>query len=161
MWSKTRKAMYERLAPSLRGRIQYDIEYCRPHYWTEPPANPKCSCIFCSYHRFFHIVIDKKERIVISSNHVYYKGIAYSEPEEKRECGLFEMKDVGEAMHLYLNVVPIEECLTWENPLLYLFGVLDRRVGKRTVKRLYEEREDKPEWIRKFIELRAQAEQII
>ena len=29
MWSKTRKAMYERLAPSLKGRISYDFEYLR------------------------------------------------------------------------------------------------------------------------------------
>ena len=40
MWSKTRKAMEERMAPSLKGRVFYDFEYCRPHYWTEPPANP-------------------------------------------------------------------------------------------------------------------------
>ncbi|HIT06761.1 MAG TPA: hypothetical protein IAB53_08990, partial [Candidatus Scybalocola faecipullorum] len=39
MWSKTRKAMEERMAPSLKGRVFYDFEYCRPHYWTEPPAN--------------------------------------------------------------------------------------------------------------------------
>ena len=45
MWSKTRKAMYERMAPSLKGRVAYDFEYCRPHYWTEPPANPKCGVV--------------------------------------------------------------------------------------------------------------------
>ena len=63
MWSKTRKAMYERLAPSLKGRVFYDFEYCRPHYRTEPPANPRCHCVFCSYNRFFRIVIDKKRRL--------------------------------------------------------------------------------------------------
>ncbi len=29
MWSKTRKAMEERMAPSLKGRVFYDFEYCR------------------------------------------------------------------------------------------------------------------------------------
>ena len=46
MWSKTRKAMYERLAPSLKGRVFYDFEYCRPHYRTEPPANPGVTVSF-------------------------------------------------------------------------------------------------------------------
>lgn len=38
MWSKTRKAMYDRMMPKLRGRVIYDFEYCRPRYRTEPPA---------------------------------------------------------------------------------------------------------------------------
>ncbi len=161
MWSKTRKAMYERLAPSLKGRISYDFEYCRPHYRTEPPANPKCHCIFCSYNRFFRIVIDKKEKIMIANSDVYYKSENYPTEEEKRRKGLFEIKDVAEAMHLYLNVYSIEECLNWENPLTYLFAVMDRRVGKRTLIRIYQEKENKPKWIWRFLELRAEAEGIL
>ena len=84
MWSKTRKAMYERLAPSLKGRAFYDFEYCRPHYRTEPPANPRCHCVFCSYNRFFRIVIDKKEKIIIANSDVYYKSESYPTEEEKR-----------------------------------------------------------------------------
>ena len=38
MWSKTRKAMYDRMMPKLRGRVIYDFEYCRLRYQTEPPA---------------------------------------------------------------------------------------------------------------------------
>lgn len=160
MWSKTRKAMYERMAPSLKGRVAYDFEYCRPHYWTEPPANPKCHCMFCSYNRFFRIVIDKKEKIMIANSDVYYKSKSFPTEEEKREKGLFEIADVGKAMHLYLNVYSIEECLSWENPLTYLFAIMDRRVGKRTLMRLYHEKENKPEWIWRFLELRMEAEGI-
>ncbi len=161
MWSKTRKAMYERLAPSLKGRVFYDFEYCRPHYRTEPPANSRCHCVFCSYNRFFRIVIDKKEKIMIANSDVYYKSERYPTEEEKRRKGLFEIKDVAEAMHLYLNVYSIEECLTWENPLTYLFTLMDRRVGKRTLIRLCQEKENKPEWIWRFLELRAEAEGIL
>ena len=160
MWSKTRKAMEERMAPSLKGRVFYDFEYCRPHYWTEPPANPKCHCTFCSYNRFFRIVIDKKETIMIANSDVYYKSERYPTEEEKRRKGLFEIADVAYAMHLYLNVYSIDECLSWENPLTYLFAVMDRRVGKRTVQRLYKDMENKTQWIQRFIRLRAEAEGI-
>ena len=160
MWSKTRKAMYERLAPSLKGRVFYDFEYCRPHYRTEPPANPRCHCVFCSYNRFFRIVIDKKEKIMIANSDVYYKSEGYPTEEEKRRKGLFEIKDVAEAMHLYLNVYSIEECLTWENPLVYLFAILDRRVGKRTLIKINREKENKSQWLWRFLELRLEAENI-
>ena len=160
MWSKTRKAMEKRIAPSLRDRVFYDFEYCRPHYRTEPPANPKCHCTFCSYNRFFRIVIDKKESIMIANSDVYYKSEWYPTEEEKRRKGLFEIADVAYAMHLYLNVYSIDECLSWENPLTYLFAVMDRRVGKRTVQRLYKDMEKKPQWIQRFIRLRAEAEGI-
>ncbi len=160
MWSKTRKAMEKRIAPSLRDRVFYDFEYCRPHYRTEPPANPKCHCTFCSYNRFFRIVIDKKESIMIANSDVYYKSEWYPTEEEKRRKGLFEIADVAYAMHLYLNVYSIDECLSWENPLTYLFAVMDRRVGKRTVQRLYKDMENKPQWIQRFIRLRAEAEGI-
>ena len=160
MWSKTRKAMYERLAPSLKGRVFYDFEYCRPHYRTEPPANPRCHCVFCSYNRFFRIVIDKKEKIMIANSDVYYKSEGYPTEEEKRRKGLFEIKDVAEAMHLYLNVYSIEECLTWENPLVYLFAILDRRVGKRTLIKINREKENKPQWLWRFLGLRLEAENI-
>ena len=162
MWSKTRKAMYERMAPSLKGRVVYDFEYCRPHYRTEPPANPKCHCIFCSYNRFFRIVIDKKDKIMMANSDVYYKSESYPTEEEKRRKGLFEIADVAKAMHLYFNVYSIQESLNWENnPLTYLFAIMDKRVGKRTLRYLYEEKEEKPEWIWRFLELRAGAEGLL
>ena len=80
--------------------------------------------------------------------------------KKKREKGLFEIADVTFAMHLYLNVWPIEKCLSWDNPVVYLFALFDRRIGKRTVEKIYEDRFSKPEWIQKFICLRAEAEGI-
>ena len=161
MWSKTRKAMEERLAPSLKGRVFYDFEYCRPHYCTEPPATSKCHCEFCSYHLFFRIVIDKQEKVMIANSGVYYKSKCYPTDEEKRRKGPFEVADVTEAMHLYLNVYSIRECLNGENSLTYLFAVLNRRIGKRTVLKLYRDMEKEPQWIQRFIRLRAEAEGVL
>lgn len=72
----------------------------------------------------------------------------------------FTVYDVALAMHLYLNVWPIEKCLSWDNPVVYLFALFDRRIGKRTVKKIYEDRFNKPKWIQRFICLRAEAEGI-
>lgn len=160
MWSKTRKAMYERLAPALKDRVEYDFKYIRPRQRTEPPANPKCHCEFCSFHRYFAIKVDK-EQIMISNNQIYYERNFPITMEKKEARGLFEIADVAEAMHQYLNVNSIEECLSKENYLLYLFAILDRRVGKRRIRVIYEQMEQEPEWIRRFIKLRAEAEKII
>ena len=97
---------------------------------------------------------------MIANSDVYYKSEGYPTEEEKRRKGLFEIKDVAEAMHLYLNVYSIEECLTWENPLVYLFAILDRRVGKRTLIKINREKENKPQWLWRFLELRLEAENI-
>lgn len=91
MWSKTRKAMYERMAPSLKGRVAYDFEYCRPHYWTEPPANPKCHCMFCSYN-LFSDRDRQKEKIMIANSDVYYKSKSFPTEGEKREKGLLRLQ---------------------------------------------------------------------
>ena len=87
MWSKTRKEMYKRMAPVLNGRVAYDFEYCRPKYFTEPPANPKCHCTFCSYNRFFQIVIDKKEKIMIANSNVIIRVNLIRQKKRNEEKG--------------------------------------------------------------------------
>ena len=79
----------------------------------------------------------------------------------KEEERAFEVADVTEAMHLYLNVYSIRECLNGENSLTYLFAVLNRRIGKRTVLKLYRDMEKEPQWIQRFIRLRAEAEGVL
>lgn len=160
MWSKTRKAMYERLAPSLKDRVRYDFEFVRPHYYGEPPADPKCHCTFCSFHRFFAVVVDKK-RTMIANNHFYFKNPGYPNSKEMEKRGIFEISDVTYAMHLYLNVYSIDECLSSEKPLLFLFAILDRRVGKRRIKAIYEGIDQVYFWLQPFIRLRAEAEGVL
>ncbi len=160
MWSKTKKALMERMAPSLRGKVVYDLEYCRPHYRTDPPATSKCTCFYCAYHRFFQIIINKKDKVMIANNKVYRINDGWITAEAKKNAGLFEMSDVAKAMHLYLNVYSVQECLNGTDPLLYLFAVMDRRIGKRTLLRLYQEREHRQQWLWRFLELRLDAEGI-
>ena len=51
--------------------------------------------------------------------------------------------------------------LEGENPLVRMFAVLDRRIGKRTLMRLKDAPPAQPEWLQFFYQLRLQAEKII
>lgn len=73
--------------------------------------------------------------------------------------GSFLIRHLYKAAHDYLNQ-PIEPSLTDENAIVRMFAVLDRRVGKRRLKRLIGEIDEQPEWLRRLIRIRAEAEGI-
>lgn len=57
----------------------------------------------------------------------------------------------------YVNT-DIAEALASENYLLRVFAYMDRRVGKRTLLKIGEEARKMPEWVRRFYEMRCDAE---
>jgi len=63
-------------------------------------------------------------------------------------------------IHEYLNVYSVRECLNSGNYVLKLLAVIDRRIGKQTVKLLADNISNEPEWFQKFILLRAESEGI-
>lgn len=63
-------------------------------------------------------------------------------------------------IHKYLNVYSARECLNSENYILKLLAVLDRRIGKRTVKKLADNIPNEPGWFRIFILLCTESEGI-
>lgn len=52
----------------------------------------------------------------------------------------------------------IEDSIHSQNPLIRMFAVLDRRVGKRTLNKLKSEIEQQPLWLQQFYKLRISAE---
>ncbi|WP_456300802.1 SF0329 family protein [Variimorphobacter saccharofermentans] len=54
----------------------------------------------------------------------------------------------------------IRESLFSENPLIRLLAIVDRRVGKRTLKEIKASIPQQPVWLKYFYELRVQAEMI-
>lgn len=54
----------------------------------------------------------------------------------------------------------IEKSLKSENPLVRLFAILDRRVGKRTLIKITENFENELEWLKGFYIMRCGAEEI-
>ena len=178
MWSKTRKALYDRLAPSLKGKVVYEVQ-CYQRL--------KCDCSMCGDNKKqFAIIINRKEVHTLSGIGKFYddevwdkvikeldmadkmRGYCTPMPEYEKVItnrvfyytGVMLFSTLMKKVHTYLNEVSIEECLLGEDYFLYLLAILDRRVGKRKIKAIYDGIDTQPEWIRRFILLRAEAEGI-
>ena len=61
------------------------------------------------------------------------------------------------ALETYRNQ-DIQESIGSLNPIVRMFAILDRRVGKRTLVKIKDEVETLPEWVKKFYNLRCEAE---
>ena len=73
------------------------------------------------------------------------------------EQGTFDQKVFYEAFGIFNNQ-SIEKSLVSENPLVRIFALLDRRLGKRRLLALEESMEQELEWVRAFYVIRMQAE---
>lgn len=74
--------------------------------------------------------------------------------------GFMDVDSIMRCIHKHLNVYNVRECLDSGNYILKLLAVLDRRIGKQTVKKLADNISNEPEWFQKFILLRAESEGI-
>lgn len=74
--------------------------------------------------------------------------------------GCFDNGFFYEAFHEFDNQ-SIEKSLVSENPLVRIFALLDRRLGKRRLLALEESMEQELDWVRTFYVIRMQAEGLI
>ena len=160
MWSKTRKALLERLAPTLKERVDYHYAV----YEHAPLPN------LAAFH-VFYIRVDQQVWFATNQNFYdeFYKkdyDARESAPEIAanefiRETGFVQTgpdfcdNDALKYIHDYLNVLPYEECLQSDNYFIRLLALLDRRLGKRRLKKIVENIDQEPEWFRKWVRLRA------
>lgn len=153
-WSGMRKYLeQEMLADSLKGRVTYSC--------TSFPNMDDC--------KFFEIRIDGKTHKSFSM-----ESVAFSVKSESKqnswtvywaEKGLstnygrdnFDDEEFCKALKLYREL-PIGESIEHPNPLVRMFAVLDRRIGKRTLEKLFETVENQPEWLKELYLLRINAE---
>lgn len=171
MWTKTRKALMERTADCLKTRVRYNFEVyttTKLCHWREMPvfylyvdnelwfaSNPH---YFCAEHHYINENVDRS-----LPRDEYWKTYSQSSCAAVDYASSLGFMDVDQMMgliHKYFNVFSIAECLHSSNYILRMLAVLDRRIGKRTVKQLVEGIRDEPEWIRKYILLRAEGEGI-
>ena len=73
------------------------------------------------------------------------------------EQGTFDQRVFYEAFGIFDNQ-SIEKSLVSENPLVRIFALLDRRLGKRRLLALEESMEQELDWVRAFYVIRMQAE---
>ncbi len=171
MWSKTKKALMDRTADSLKKRVRYNFEVYTTNkcgWWSETPV--------------FYIYVD--DVLWFASNPKYHwkeweyldENVDNSLPRDEywaahekarphavdyaSSYGLMEIDRMMQLIHEYLNVLNVKECLNSGNYILKMLAVLDRRVGKRTIKKMTDNISNEPEWFRKYIILRAESEGI-
>ncbi len=63
------------------------------------------------------------------------------------------------ALETYRNQ-DIQDSITSVNPLVRMFAILDRRIGKRTLTKMCDTLDEQPEWLRRFYLLRIEAETV-
>lgn len=71
----------------------------------------------------------------------------------------FDDMEFAEALAEYRSL-DISKALSDENPMVRMFAILDRRVGKRTLEKLVESVPSQPSWLQYFYALRMNAENI-
>lgn len=116
------------------------------------------------------VLLDKNELVGFSWIETYHKeyetsklydnGVLCEETEEKlksewdKNCTYCEI-DFLSAATLFLQM-PIFDALNSNNNIIRIFAILDKRVGKRTLKSIKSESSYKalPEWVKQFYELR-------
>ena len=75
-------------------------------------------------------------------------------PDQRTE---YTDEEFCEALEAYRDQ-NIQESIRSDDPIVRMFVVLDRRVGKRTLQKLQESFETQPDWVRQFYLLRVNAE---
>lgn len=162
-WSGMRKYLeQEMLSPCLHDRIRYGC--------TEYAGMDGC--------HIFEVFVDGKpvKRFSLETVNTYFIENGYkpesactgvsgywdgfqrllsgSPPEKRTEYTEGEFCD---ALKTYRSQ-PISESLFSENPIVRMFAVLDRRVGKRTLDKLKDGISEQPDWLRFFYLLRIEAD---
>lgn len=164
-WSGMRKYLeQDMLADSLQGRIRYG---CTSYVGMD-------GC------RIFEVCIDGEQakRFSYETVNTYFIDNGYKEnndPSGTREYWsefwpLLEKYSIDqrteytdeefcEALETYRNQ-SIQESIFSSNPLVRMFAISDRRIGKRTLQKLKDTIEEQPEWLRRFYALRLSSEAI-
>ena len=152
-WSGTRKKLEkDYLCPALRGRVRYFATTYRESHDQEGRAA---------------ILVDGEE--ILKSNYYEYDGTlwhSYYNSEEQDahiirqsvlDKGLFDQRIFYAAFREF-DDQSIEASLSSETPIVRIFALLDRRLGKRRLAALEETMEQELDWVRPFYRLRMEAE---
>ena len=150
-WSIIRKYLEEEmLCETLKGRIRYN---CTKHKGMDGTG-------------LFEIYVDgnliKMFNMFHMSSQLFKNGdfnwddfwAEFDKPMNQRTE--FTDSEFANALEDYRSS-DISTSLASENPIVRMFAILDRRIGKRTLEKIKETISDQPEWLQFFYELRIDA----
>ena len=126
------------LCPALRGRVTYDFTWY--------PKLGGCSAVFT-------VCLDGR---AVKKFGYCYAAIQYVDdidhiPISQRD--VYTDWDFSEALEQYRHQ-PIAASLASQNPIVRMFAIVDRRVGRRALDKIRDTLLDQPDWLRPFYEAR-------
>lgn len=165
-WGKAQKELENRLADCLKERVCYNFDGLESG----------------KYITAFRITVDgemwsetndelwKNKVLKYGSQHTkpkynFYWGLtsearSYGTVMATKETGTVSVYCVADIVQKYLNIYKIDKCLNHDNYFFRVLAVLDHRTGRRKIKQLLKNIDSEPEWFRKYITLRAEAQNI-
>jgi hypothetical protein len=150
-WSGMKKYLeQEMLCEALRGRVTYDLTRFRPA--GDEGAVFTVSLDGQPVKRFgFHLAAKAMRDQGFDIRHAW--DISFEQRDEYTD------DEFAEALKTYRNQ-PIGTSVDSDNPIIRMFAILDRRVGKRRLERLKDEAAQQPGWLKPLYLARLQAEGI-
>lgn len=163
-WSAMRKVLeHENICDSLKGRVQYFATRYRESHDQEGRVAVRLDGneIFRSN---FYDGDMKRHEAWNEINASKGRQTDYAESGEQAELealnkGGFDQFAFYNAFHSYQNS-SIEDSLQSSDPVVRLFAILDKRVGKRRLQKVTSEIERQPKWLRPFYRLRLESDGI-
>lgn len=162
-WSGMRKYLEEdMLADSLKNRVRYSCTkfvgmdgggLFRIYVDKKPVKDFSLETLA----KYSYNLYDGKKPADLSDYWQYWEYEEDNTPPNDRVE--FEDAEFADALYQYRSN-DIFDSLYDENPIVRMFAVLDRRVGKRTLSSLKDEVSEQPEWLAFFYKLRLEAENI-
>lgn len=162
-WSGIRnKLENDYLCPALRGHIQYfatSYSKSADHEGRAAIRVDGVEVLRSNYYTYFENVWTKFRhlRSTTLKDHDSAKEAINQAHAYALEQGTFDQKVFYEAFGIFDNQ-SIEKSLVSENPLVRIFALLDRRLGKRRLLALEDSMEQELDWVRAFYVIRLQAE---
>lgn len=163
-WSAMRKILeVENICDSLKGRIQYFATRYRESHDEEGRVAIRLDGKEIFKSCFYDW--QAKRDLVIKSNVIskeqaksYWDYWGKVHIETKNFAG-FDQYGFYEAFYEYHNQ-SIEKSLASSDPVVRMFAVFDKRVGKRRLQNIFSEIELQPVWLQVFFRLRLEADGI-
>ena len=163
-WSAMRKVLeQENICDSLKGRVQYFATRYRESHDQEGRVAIRLDGKEVFKSDFYDWSI-KRNQTWSEINDTEGRKTSYYESGEHMELGAlvkggFDQFAFYNAFHAYNNG-SIDDSLASPNPVIRLFAIFDKRVGKRRLQKILSEVGNQPEWLRYFYQLRLEADGI-
>lgn len=159
-WSGIRKKLEtDYLCPALRGRVRYFATTYRESHDREGRAAilvDGVEVLKSSYYEFAPAYW-KLQSELRKLGETDWREAAFKAGQTILEDGLFDQRDFYAAFQEFDNQ-SVEASLSSENPIVRIFALLDRRLGKRRLAALEETMGNELDWVRPFYLLRMEAE---